>query len=109
MVGHRRAEATPFFERLWPGHDEERPKSGYQKFPKPMSDMDPGLRPAVDLKREHFSSLGEPDPCPRSRPACGSMVKPRKPRNSTFRCCRIRGSTRSRKTRSTVPPAGPAP
>ena len=24
MAGHRRAEATPFFERLWPGHDGKR-------------------------------------------------------------------------------------
>ena len=37
--------------------------------------------------------------CPKSPPACGSTAKPRRPRNSMSRCCRIRGSKRCRRAR----------
>ena len=46
--------------------------------------------------------------CRKSLPACGSTARPRRPRISTFRCCRIRGSRWSSATPSTVRPAKPA-
>src|SRR5450759_1794563 len=47
--------------------------------------------------------------CPKSPPAFGSTARPRRPRNSTFRCCPIPESKKCRKTTSTAPPERQAP
>jgi hypothetical protein len=37
MAGHRRAEATPFFERLRPGHDETHAHASPRRFAPELS------------------------------------------------------------------------